>query len=58
MGYWKAEEYQKFTYPASEYVLAEILPEHNYHAWIMMAHIVELAFSCCRNGWDAISLQL
>lgn len=58
MGFWKAEEYQKFTYPASEYVLGGVIPERNYHTWVMMVRIVELVFSCCRNGWDTLSLQL
>lgn len=57
MDYWKAEEYQKFIYPASEYVLGGVLPESNYHAWIMIVRIVELVFICYRKGWDIISLQ-
>ena len=32
MGFWKAE-YQKFTFPASQYVFGGILPEVNYHTW-------------------------
>ena len=43
---------------ASEYVLGGVIPECNYHAWIMMVRIVELVFSCCRKGWDTLSLQL
>jgi len=58
MGYWKAEEYQKFTFPASEYVLGGALPEQNYHTLILMVTIVELVFSCCRTGWSPESLQL
>ena len=58
MGFWKAEEYQKFAFPASEYVLGGAIPEHNYNAWIMMVRIVELVFNCCRHGWTATSLDL
>ena len=58
MGFWKAEEYQKFTFPASEYVLGGILPEDNYHTWVLMVRIIELVFSCCRCGWTAMSLEL
>jgi len=58
LGYWKAEEYQKFTFPASEYVLGGILPEQYYHTWITMVRIVELVFCSCRSGWTTASLQL
>ena len=31
MGFWKAEEYQKFAYPTSKVVLQGVLPEmHTY----------------------------
>jgi len=58
MGYWKAEEYLKFTLPASEHVLSEVLPEQHYNTWILMVRIVELVFGCCRNGWTAELLEL
>ena len=35
MGYWKAEEFQKFTFPASEYVLGGILPDQEYRVWLL-----------------------
>ena len=58
MGFWKAEEYQKFTFPASEYVLGGLLPDKEYHVWILMVRITELVFSCGRSGWTAESLDL
>ena len=51
MGYWKAEEYQKFCFPASEYVLGDILPENEYHVWITIVRITELIYSCGRSGF-------
>lgn len=36
MGYWKAEEYQRFCYPASEYVIGDILVENEFYVWIMI----------------------
>ncbi len=58
MGFWKAEEYQKFTFPASEYVLGGILPNEEHHAWVLVARITELVFSCGRSEWTAESLEL
>lgn len=50
MGYWKAEEFQKFTFPASEYILGGILPDHEYHIWLLIVRITEMVFGCGRNG--------
>jgi len=47
-----------FTFPASEHVLSEALPEEHYNTWILMVRIVELVFGCCRNGWTAALLEL
>ena len=58
MGFWKAEEYLKFTYPASEYILGAVLPEQHYNTWILMVRIVELVFGCCRNGWTPELVEL
>jgi len=38
MVYWKAEDYRKFTYPASECVLG-VLPEQHYHAWFTLLNL-------------------
>ena len=51
IGYWKAEEYQKFTYPASEYVLGGLLPDSYYHAWIGLVRITEMVYKTGRDGW-------
>ena len=51
MGYWKAEEYQKFCFPASEYVLGDILPENKFHVWITIVRVTELIYGCGRSGF-------
>lgn len=50
LGYWKAEELQKFTFPASEYVLSGILPDDHYCVWKLIVRITEMLFSYGRNG--------
>ena len=58
IGFWKAEDYQKFTFPVSEMVLGGVLPDNHYHVWVLIVRIVELVFSCGRNGWTQDSLKL
>ena len=58
IGYWKAEEFRKFSYPASEYVLGGLLPDCYYHAWIGIVRITEMIFNTGRNGWTADDSEL
>ena len=58
LGFWKAEEYQKFTYPASEYVLGGLLPDEEYRVWITIVRITEMVYSTCRCGWNGEDLDL
>ena len=58
LGYWNAEEFQKFAYPASEYVLGGLLPDREYHAWVLCARITEMVFSTGRSGWRNEDLKL
>ena len=58
MGFWKAEEYQKFTFPASEYIFGGLLPDKEYHVWILIVRITEFVFNCGRSGWKNASLEL
>ena len=51
MGYWKAEDFRKFAYPASEYCLGGLLPDQEYHAWVLLARITELLFNTGRVSW-------
>jgi len=41
MGFWKAEEFQKISYPISEVLLGGLLTDEHYEAWECLAHIVE-----------------
>ena len=57
MGYFKAEEIQKFVFPASELVLGGIIPDDKYEAWIALVRIIELVFGCGRSGITSDALQ-
>ena len=57
MGYWKAEEIQKFVFPASEVVFSGIVPNDKYEAWIALVKIVELVYGCGRSGITPDALQ-
>ena len=58
LGYWKAEEFRKFTYPASEYIIGGILPDAHYHVWITLVRITELVYNTGRNGWSDDDIKL
>lgn len=58
LDYWKAEDFQKFTYPASEYVLGGLLPDADYHAWITFVRVSEMIFNAGRNGCKPTDLDL
>ena len=49
---------QKFCYPASEYVLGGILPEDEYHVWILIVRIAEMIFQIGQSGWSDDDIQL
>lgn len=52
IGFWKAEDYQMFTFSTSK------MPEKHYHVWVVIVRIVKLVFSCGRNGWTQDTLEL
>ncbi|KXJ21525.1 RNA-directed DNA polymerase from mobile element jockey [Exaiptasia diaphana] len=59
LGFWKAEEYQKFAYPVSECILAGQLDGLDYHIWQLVTRMVELVFSqSMREGWDITEVDL
>lgn len=58
LGYWKAEELQKFAYPASEYVLGGLLPDNHYHTWIEIVRIIEMIYKKGRSGWTLDDCEL
>lgn len=51
MGYWKAEEYQKLAYPASEFVFNGLLNEGEYKIWAPIPRMTEFIFNGGRDGW-------
>ena len=57
LGYWKTEEFQKFSYPASEVILAGLLEPMDYHLWQLTVRMTELIFNH-RNMWSHDDLQL
>jgi hypothetical protein len=52
-GHWKAEEYRKFCFPASECILEELLPPEEFEVWTTLARLVELHYVIGRNGWTS-----
>ena len=58
VGYWKAEEFKKFAFPASEYILRGLLPEVHYHVWITIVRITEIIFNTGRNGMHRADIML
>ncbi len=57
-GFWKAEECHKFAFPASECILGGILPQDEYHIWILAVRLNELVFGGGRAGWSKEMLLL
>ena len=55
IGFWKAEEFQKFAFPISEVVLGGLLSEEHFEAWECLARVVEFLYSQGRNGWTVDS---
>ena len=49
---------QKFAFPASEYVLGGLLPDEEYHIWVLVARLTELIFGAGRDGWKQEMLVL
>ena len=58
VGYWKAEDFQKFTYPASECILGGLLPDEHYHVWITLVRITEIIFNTRQDGLSSTDLML
>ena len=55
MGFWKAEEFQKFAYPISEVLLGGLLTNEHFEAWECLARIVEFLYCQGRNRWTVDS---
>jgi len=52
-GHWKAEEYQKFCFPISEWILEGLLPPEEYEIWSTLPRLTELHYVSGRNGWTS-----
>lgn len=48
---WKAEEFQKFAFPAMEVVLRGLIDETEFHIFQLIARMVEMVFNK-RDQWD------
>lgn len=55
MGFWKAEEFQKFAYPISEVLLGGLLTNEHFEAWECLPRIVEFLYCQGRNAWTVDS---
>lgn len=56
-GFWKAEEYKKFAFPASEVVLGTLLPDDEQEIWTIVARLTEMHFYSGRSGWTDEMIQ-
>ncbi|PFX17367.1 hypothetical protein AWC38_SpisGene18303 [Stylophora pistillata] len=51
-GYWKAEEYKKFAFPASEVALLDHLSQTQAQEWLCLCRIVEYLQNHARDKWS------
>lgn len=51
LGYWKAEEYINFVFPASEVIFDGLLGPMDYHIWQLIVRMTELVFRQ-REVWE------
>ena len=59
LGYWKAEDYQKFAFPASEVILSEQLPANQFQCRKILVQMVQMLFNVCRtHGWEEKDIQM
>ena len=59
LGYWKAEDYQKFCFPASEVILHDQMPADEFQCWKILVQMVAMVFNCCRaHGWTYRDIEL
>ena len=59
LGYWKAEDYQKFCFPASEVILYDQMPADEFQCWKLLVQMVAMVFNCCRtHGWTNKDFKL
>ena len=59
LGYWKAEDYLKFTLPASEVILSDQMPADEMQCWQLLVQMTQMVFNVCRtHGWQDKDIEL
>ena len=58
IGKWKAEEYRKFAFPASECVLGGLVDDEYFTIWVLAARMAEMVYYYGRNGWKEDDITL
>lgn len=58
IGHWKAEEYRKFAFPASECVLGGLIEDEQFKIWVLAARMTEMVYYYRRNGWKEDDVML
>lgn len=58
IGHWKAEEYRKFSFPASECVLGGLIEDKEFQIWYLVAGMTEMVYYYGRAGWEENDLLL
>ena len=59
LGYWKAEDYQKLCFPASEAILYNEMPADEFQCWKLLVQMVAMVFNCCQtHGWTNKDIEL
>ena len=57
-GHWRAEEYRKFAFPASECILGGLIDDEQFKIWVLAARMAEMVYYYGRNGWQEHDLYL
>ena len=44
IGHWRAEEYRKFSFPASECVLGGLIEDKQFEIWVLVSRMAEMVY--------------
>lgn len=59
IGYWKAESFQKFSFPMAECILESLLSDpKDFEIWSLISRLTEIHFHAGRNGWTIDLIKL
>ena len=56
-GHWRAEEYRKCAFTASECILGGLIDDEQFKIWVL-AEMAEMMYYYGRNGWQKHDLYL